>query len=146
MHFKGQNPLLPGSELIFVSTKFHFDETIILAGLVSLMLFDVRPTFMGTLQWDNFCNFGATLLGFGTLFTNVILLWIRNFEKNPTTRTPKKNQKTPKKDMDFHDGISCQRFELEGWDLVQCLLISFCFGSEILKKIRPPQPPKKTPK
>ena len=48
--------------------------------------------------------------------------------------------------MDFHDGISCQRFELEGWDLVQCLLISFCFGSEILKKIRPPQPPKKTKK
>ena len=34
--------------------------------------------------------------------------------------------------MDFHNGISCQRFELEGWGLVQCLLISFCFGSEIL--------------
>ena len=30
--------------------------------------------------------------------------------------------------------------------MVQCLLISFCFGSEILKKIGPPQPPKKTPK
>ena len=48
--------------------------------------------------------------------------------------------------MDFHDEISCQRFELEGWDLVHCLLISFCFGSEILKKIRPPEPPKKTQK
>ena len=48
--------------------------------------------------------------------------------------------------MDFLDGITFQRFEVEGWDLVQCLLISFCFGSEILKKIRPPQPPKKTKK
>ena len=96
---------------------------------------------MELLRWDSFCNFGA-LLGFGTLFTNTILLWIRNFEKNRTTPTPKKNQKTPKKDMDFHDGITCQRFELEGWDLVQCLLISFCFGSEILKEIGPPQPPK----
>ena len=59
----------------------------------------VRATFMETLRWDNFCNFGATLLGFGTLFTNIILLWIRNFEKNRTTPTPKKNQKTPKKDL-----------------------------------------------
>merc|ERR1712208_1723 len=102
---------------------------------------------METLRWDNFCNFGATLLGFGTLFTNIILLWIRNFEKNRTTPTPKKTQKTPKKRlMDFHDGITCQCFELEGWDLVQCLLISFCFGSKILKKIGPPQPPKKTKK
>merc|ERR1712212_32109 len=57
------------------------------------------PTFMETLRWDNFCNFGATFLKFGTLFTNIILLWIRNFEKNPTTRTPQKNQKTPKKDL-----------------------------------------------
>merc|ERR1712212_356474 len=105
------------------------------------------PTFMETLQWDNFCNFGATFLGFGILFTNIILLWIRNFEKNPTTRTPKKNLKNPKKRlMDFHNGISCQRFELEGWDLVHRLLISFCFGSEILKKIPPPQPPKKKKK
>ena len=54
---------------------------------------------METLRWDNFCNFGATLLGFGTLFTNIILLWIRNFEKNRTTPTPQKNQKTPKKDL-----------------------------------------------
>ena len=38
----------------------------------------------------------ARRLGFGTLFTNIILLWIRNFEKNRTTPTPKKNQKTPK--------------------------------------------------
>merc|ERR1712212_1362569 len=99
----------------FVSTKFHFDETISLAGLVSFVrLLFVRPTFMETLRWDNFCNFGATLLRFSTLFTNIILLWIRNFEKNWTTPTPKKNQKTPKKDMDFHDGISCQCFELEG--------------------------------
>ena len=48
--------------------------------------------------------------------------------------------------MDFHNGITFQRFEVEGCDLVQCLLITFCFGSEILKKIRPPQPPKKLKK
>ena len=63
--------------LVFVSTKFHFDETRSLAGLVSLsmlMMFVVRPTFMGTLRLYNFCNFGATLLGFDTVFTNIILL------------------------------------------------------------------------
>ena len=68
-------------------------------------------------------------------------------KKNRTTPTPQK--KTKKRLMDFHDGISCQRFELEGWDLIQCLLISFCFGSEILKKIGSPQllkNPKKTKK
>ena len=44
---------------------------------------------------------------------------LETFEKNRTTPTPKKTQKTPKKRlMDFHDGITCQRFELEGWDLV----------------------------
>merc|ERR1712212_551627 len=59
---------------------------------------------METLRLYNFCNCGATLLGFGTLFTNFILLWIRNFEKNWTTPTPQKKQKTPKKDMDFHNG------------------------------------------
>merc|ERR1712212_784866 len=59
---------------------------------------------MGTLRWDNFCNFGATLLEFGTLFTNIILLWIRNFEKNRTTPTPKKTQKTPKKTWIFAMG------------------------------------------
>ena len=54
---------------------------------------------METLRLCNFCNFGATLLEFGTVFTNIILLWIRNFEENPTTPTPKKNQKNPKKDL-----------------------------------------------
>ena len=58
-----------------------------------------RPPIMKTLQWDNFCNFGATLLGFGTLFTNIILLWIQNLGKYWTTLTPKKNPKTPKKDL-----------------------------------------------
>merc|ERR1712212_826268 len=58
-----------------------------------------RATFMETLRWDNFCNFGATFLGFGTLFTNIILLWIRNCEKNRTTPTPKKTQKNPQKDL-----------------------------------------------
>ena len=58
-----------------------------------------RATFMETLRWDNFCYFGATLLRFGTLFTNIILLYFRNSEKNRTTPTPKKNQKNPKKDL-----------------------------------------------
>merc|ERR1712002_1221974 len=47
------------------------------------------------------------------------------------------------------DGITFVILELHFWDLVHCLLISFCFGSEILKKIGPPQPqkkPQKTPK
>jgi len=44
------------------------------------------------------------------------------------------------------DGITSVILELHFWDLVHCLLISFCFGSEILKKIGPPQPPKKTKK
>merc|ERR1712083_589763 len=44
------------------------------------------------------------------------------------------------------DGITSVILELPFWDLVHCLLISFCFGSEILKKIGPPQPPKKNQK
>merc|ERR1712212_699182 len=61
-------------------------------------------------------------------------------------KPPKKTKKPKKRLMDFHDGISCQRFELEGWDLVHCLLISFCFGSEILKKTPPPKKKKKKKK
>ena len=59
---------------------------------------------------------------------------------NPySTPTPKKLKKPPQKRlMDFPDGINFQRFELEGWDLVH--------GSEILKKMGPPQPPKNAPK
>merc|ERR1712208_131309 len=45
--------------------------------------------------------------------------------------------------MGLCDGITSVILELPFWDLVHCLLISFCFGSEILKKIGPPQPPKK---
>merc|ERR1712055_480182 len=71
-----------------------------------------RPPIMGTLRWDNFCNFGATLLGFGTLFTNIILLWIRNFEKNRTTPTPKKN---PKKNQKKTYGFS-------RWDILPMLI------------------------
>ena len=41
------------------------------------------------------------------------------------------------------DGITSVILELHFWDLVHCLLISFCFGSEILKKIGSPQPLKK---
>ena len=61
---------------------------------VGSLLFVVRrcATFMETLRLYNFCNFAATLLGFGTVFTNIILLWIRNFEKNRTTPTPQKNK------------------------------------------------------
>ena len=44
------------------------------------------------------------------------------------------------------DGITYVILELHFWDLVHCLLISFCFGSEIVKKIGPPQPPKKPQK
>ena len=58
-----------------------------------------RPPIMETLQWDNCCSFGATLLGFGAMFTNIILLWIRNFEENWTTPTPQKKQKKTKKDL-----------------------------------------------
>merc|ERR1712212_1052575 len=79
----------------FVSTKFHFDETISLAGLMSFVR--RRRSFVPHL-WK------------------------------------------------LCDGITSVILELHFWDLVHCLLISFCFGSEILKKIGPPQPPKKTKK
>ena len=85
---------------LFVSTKFHFDETIILAGLVSSSSFVVRRS---------------------SLF-DVPHLW------------------------KLCHGITSVILELPFWDLVHCLLISFCFGSEILKKIRPPEPPKKPKK
>merc|ERR1712208_49002 len=116
----------------FVSTKFHFDETISLAGLVSLSLF-VRSSFVVPHLWK-LCD-GITSVILELHFWDLVHCLLISFcfgseilKKNRTTPTPKKNQKTPKKRlMDFHDGISCQRFELEGWDLVQCLLISFCF-------------------
>ena len=47
-----------------------------------------RPPIIEILRWDNFCNFGATLLGFGTMFTNIIVHGIRNFGKNRITLTP----------------------------------------------------------
>merc|ERR1712055_279419 len=83
-----------GLSLVFVSTKFHFDETISLAGLMSLFV----RSFVVPQLWK-LCN-----------------------------------------------GITSVILELSFWDLVHCLLISFCFGSEILKKIRPPKPPKKPKK
>ena len=59
-------------------------------GVVDVVLVDVDvcPTFMETLRLCNFCNFGATLLGFGTVFTNIIVHGIRNFGKNRITLTP----------------------------------------------------------
>ena len=81
---------------IFVSTKFHFDETISLAGLMSFVR--RRRSFVVPHLWK------------------------------------------------LCDGITFVILELHFWDLVHCLLISFCFGSEILKKIGPPQPQKKTKK
>ena len=56
--------------------------------VVVVVVVGIRPTFMGTLRLCNFCNFGATLLGFGTVFTNIILHGIRNFGKNRITLTP----------------------------------------------------------
>ena len=88
----------------------------------------------GFSRWDILPMLWVRRLGFGTVFTNIILLWIRNFEKNRSTQTPKKPKKSKKRLMDFHDGISCQCFELEGWGLVQCLLLSFCFGFEFVFK------------
>ena len=77
-------------------------------GVVRSLFVVQCATFMETLRWDNFCNFGATLLGFGTLFTNIILLWIRNFEKKSDHPNPPKNSKKPQKRlMDFHNGIYC---------------------------------------
>ena len=72
----------------------------------------IGATFMETLQWDNFCNFGATLLGFGTLFTNIILLWIRNFEKNRTTPTTQKCPKTPQNTLNMNLTIIFSFFSL----------------------------------
>ena len=46
----------------------------------------------------------------------------------------------------LYDYITSVNLELHFWDLVQCLLISFCFGSETLKKIGSPQPLKKQKK
>merc|ERR1711947_67464 len=44
------------------------------------------------------------------------------------------------------NGITFVILELHFWDLVHCLLISFCFGSEILKKNRTTPTPKKNQK
>ena len=48
----------------------------------------------GFSRWDNLPTLWVRRLGFGTVFTNIILLWIRNFEENLTTPTPKKYPKT----------------------------------------------------
>ena len=71
---------------------------------------------METLRLCNFCNFGATLLEFGTVFTNIILLWIRNFEKNWTTPTPQKCPKTPQNTLNMNLTIIFSFFSL-GLDL-----------------------------
>merc|ERR1719187_863309 len=55
-----------------------------------------QKTLIETLRLCNFCNFGATLLGFGTVFTNIILHGFRNFGKNRITLTPLKTPKTPR--------------------------------------------------
>ena len=71
---------------------------------------------METLRLCNFCNFGATLLGFGIVFTNIILLWIRNFEKNRTTPTPHKCPKAPQITLNMNLTIIFPFFSL-GLDL-----------------------------
>ena len=78
----------------FCLDKIHFGETIILAGLVSL----VRRSLFVPHLWK-LCDF-----------------------------------------------VTFAILELHFWDLVQCLLISLCMGSEILVKIGLPLPPKKNPK
>merc|ERR1712212_461194 len=132
---------------VFVSTKFHFDETISLAGLVSSFVVRRRcATFIETLRWDNFCNFGATHLGFGTLFTNIILLWIRNSEKIGPPQPPQKTKKPQKKTYGF-----------SRWDILPMLIarrlgFGTVFTNIILlwirnfEKNRTTQPPKKKKK
>ena len=84
---------------------------------IGVVVVDVRcPTFMGTLRLYNFCNFGATLLGFGTVFTNIILHGIRNFGKNRITLTPQKCPKTPQKTLNMNLTIIFSFFSL-GLDL-----------------------------
>merc|ERR1712090_1153 len=61
---------------------------------------------------------------------------------------PQKKTKTPKTQIymnlwKLRDYVTFVDLELEVWNLVQCLLISFCFGSEILVEIGQPQPQKK---
>ena len=73
-------------------------------------------------------------------------LWYNSDNPNPQ-KIPQNPQNTLNMNLwKLCDYITFVDLELEVWDLVQCLLISFCFGSEILKKIGPPQPPKKTKK
>ena len=78
-------PLMSSREPFFVSTEFHFDEIITLAGLVSSML------------------------SMSSKLSSMPHLW------------------------KLCDGITVVILELHFWDLVHCLLILFCFGSEILK-------------
>ena len=70
---------------IFVLTKFHFDGLLVLPGWC-------RPSspIFGKFAIMQLCKFGATVLRFGTVFTKIILLWIRNFANNGTTLTPLK--------------------------------------------------------
>ena len=71
---------------------------------------------METLRLCNFCNVGATLLEFGTVFTNIILHGIRNFGKNRITLTPQKCPKTPQKTLNMNLTIIFSFFSL-GLDL-----------------------------
>ena len=71
---------------------------------------------METLRLCNFCNFGATLLEFGTVFTNIILHGIRNFGKNRITLTPQKCPKTPQNTLNMNLTIIFSFFSL-GLDL-----------------------------
>ena len=57
-------------------------------------LANYNQNWLISLQWDNFCDFGATFSGFGTLFTNIILLWIQTFEKNALRTDGRTNRRT----------------------------------------------------
>ena len=99
----------------------------------------------GFSRWDNLPTLWVRRLGFGTVFTNIILLWIRNFEENPTTPTPQKNQKTPKKTYGFSqwDNLPTLWFRRLGFGIVLSnifLLWIWKFG-EIRTTLTPLNPP-----
>jgi len=99
----------------------------------------------GFSRWDILPTLWVRRLGFGTVFTNIILLWIRNFEENPTTPTPKKTQKTPKKTYGFSqwDNLPTLWFRRLGFGIVHSnifLLWIWKYG-EIRTTLTPLNPP-----
>ena len=99
----------------------------------------------GFSRWDNLPTLWVRRLGFGTVFTNIILLWIRNFEENSTTPTPQKKQKKTKKTYGFSqwDNLPTLWFRRLGFGIVLSnifLLWIWKFG-EIRTTLTPLNPP-----